>query len=207
MPDNQQDKHLIKRLIDRDEAAFTEVYSTLNPSMLRVATAITGSRATAEEVAQETWLAVISGLAKFEGKAAFRNWVFTILANKARTRARRDGRSQPLDLSEPADTTDGLARKFTPNGSWAEAPALWDELTPERILAGREVWRIVAAASKTLPPVQQAILGLLEGGKIPAAEIAGILGLSVGNARVQLHRARERIRQVLDDAFASEKII
>ncbi len=207
MPVNQQDNRLLQRLADGDEAAFVKVYSDLNPSLLRVAQAITGSRATAEEIAQETWLSVISGSAKFKGKASFKNWVFAILTNKARTRARRDGRSRSLDLSPAAQTDDGdaLAQKFLPDGSWSEAPALWDELTPERILAGREVWRIVARATDALPPVQQAILTLLEGGKMPAVEIAEILGLTEGNVRVHLHRARERIRAVLDGLLGEEE--
>jgi len=194
------DTELYARLALGDEDAFADLFAALDPSLARVATAITGNRAIAEEVTQETWMAVIAGIDKFEGKASLKNWIFAILSNKARTRARREGRTQSLDLPPEGDDADLPAHAFRPNGSWAEPPALWDEITPERTLAGREAWRIVTAAITTLPATQQAILDLMQGEKIPASEVAMILGLSEGNVRVHLHRARERIRRVLDQA-------
>ncbi len=199
--------HAYERLLSGDEAAFAEVYAALNPPMLRVAGAITGSAATAEEIAQETWMAVIGGLDGFEGKSSFKNWVFAILSNKARTRARRDGRNVALVLEpeNPDTTTEALRERFNESGQWSNPPELWDEITPERILAGRQAWRIVQEVCETLPPVQQAILALMEGEKMPASEIGTLLGLSTGNVRVHLHRARERIRQVLEHDLASQK--
>ncbi|MFQ5438158.1 MAG: RNA polymerase sigma factor [Paracoccaceae bacterium] len=180
-----------------DEAAFASVYRALNPAMVRLAHAITGSAASAQEVSHDAWIAAINGLDDFQGRASFRSWVFTILANKARTLARRDGRLRPLDVSSgPNEET--LADHFTTGGKWAEPPALWDEITPERILAGKQALRLVEEIIATLPPTQGAILALLEGEKMPAEEIADLLGTSAGNVRVHLHRARERIRQELD---------
>jgi len=199
------DSDLRDRLISGDEQAFAELYGKLNPSLLRVATALTGSRATAEEVAQETWLAVINGIDNFEGRASLKNWIFRILTNKSRTRASRDGRfSQLADGDAPANSDgDGFSDQFTATGSWAPAPALWDEITPERTLAGREVWKIVTDAIDSLPPVQQAILGMCQAEKSSASEIACLLDLTEGNVRVHLHRARDRIRTILDQKMAS----
>lgn len=201
------DCDLHTRLLGGDESAFAKVYASLNPSLLRVAQAIVGSNATAEEVAQETWLAVIGGLAKFEGKASFKNWVFAILTNKARTRAKRDGRNVALVLEPDEDDSaqNTLYARFDTDGTWSDPPALWEEITPERILAGRQTWQIVRGIIDKLPPAQQAILSLLEGEKLSAGEIASMLGLSQGNVRVHLHRARERIRQTLEREIAASK--
>ncbi|NOX40056.1 MAG: RNA polymerase sigma factor [Alphaproteobacteria bacterium] len=201
------DCDLHTRLLGGDETAFTEAYASLNPSMVRVAGAIVGSNATAEEVAQETWLAVIGGLTKFEGKSSFKNWVFAILSNKARTRAKRDGRNVALVLEPDEDDSaqNTLNARFNADGTWSDPPALWEEITPERILAGRQTWQIVRGIIDKLPPAQQAILSLLEGEKLSAGEIASMLGLSQGNVRVHLHRARERIRQTLEREIAASK--
>ena len=195
------------QLLSGDEAAFTDVYTALNPPMLRLAAAITGSSATAEEVAQDTWMAVLAALDRFEGKSSFKNWVFAILSNKAKTRARRDGRNVAL-LLEPENhdaATNALNQRFNATEKWSNPTELWDEITPERILAGRESWQRVKDITASLPPVQQAILELMEGEKIPAAEIGMLLGLSTGNVRVHLHRARERIRQVLEQDMFGKK--
>ncbi len=201
------DCDLHTRLLGGDEAAFAEAYASLNPAMVRVAGAIVGSTASGEEIAQETWLAVIGGLSKFEGKASFKNWVFAILSNKARTRAKRDGRNVALVL-EPTEGDSAQATlnaRFNPDGTWSDHPDLWEEITPERILAGRQTWQIVRGIIDKLPPAQQAILSLLEGEKLSAGEIASMLGLSQGNVRVHLHRARERIRQTLEHEIAASR--
>jgi len=188
------------RLLRGDTAAFAEVYGGLNPNLMRVAMSITGNRATAEDVAQETWLAVIEKLPTFNGDAPLRHWILRILSNKARTRATRDGRTIPL---EPANSDAG--ERFTSSGDWAVAPTLWDEITPERLLAGRQSWDLVQRAIGQLSEAQQAVLSLHEQENLSAAVCAEILGMSAGNVRVQLHRAREKIRQILDGEIAPKK--
>ncbi len=193
---------LIERLKQSDEAAFAAIYGIHNDAMVRLAHAITANRASAEEIAQDSWLAIIKGIDGFQGRASLRNWIFKITANKARSRARRDGRSRPLNAA--AHAGESPDDRFTADGSWAEPPALWDEITPERILAGRQAWQQVLAIIDDLPPMQQAILSLMEGGRMPAAEIAALLDTSAGNVRVQLHRARETIRDRIDRDLSSE---
>ncbi len=194
---------LVTRLRQGDEAAFAALYGAHNDALVRLAHAITGSRATAEEVVQDSWLAIIRGIDGFEGRASLRNWIFRIVSNKARSRARRDGRIQPLHAA--SDKTGSLDDRFAADGSWIEPPALWDEITPERILAGRQAWQQVLTIIDNLPPIQQAILSLLEGGKLPAADIAALLDISPGNVRVQLHRARETIRDRIDRDLSPAK--
>jgi len=199
------DRAIQQRLIDGDRAAFADIYAALDPTMKRVARSITGNAATADEVTQDAWLAVINNLATFKGDAPLRHWILKILANKARSRARRDGRTTSLDLGGEQPTYP--ADKFSGSGDWATPPALWDRLTPERILAGQQTWQIVQQAITALPAAQQAVLGLLEQEKLSAKDCAEILGISAQNVRVLLHRARNTLRAVLDAEIAGCKKI
>jgi RNA polymerase sigma-70 factor (ECF subfamily) len=181
------------RLKNGDPSAFEEIFTALNSTLIRVAASITGNRATAEEVTQETWLAVIENLGTYRGDAPLRHWILRILSNKARTRATRDGKTEPLDTFQV-----GFPDQFTESGDWAVAPSLWEEITPERILSGRQTWELVQEEIRNLPSSQQAVLSLFEHEKMSSGECAEILGMTPANVRVQLHRAREKIRQVLD---------
>jgi len=202
-----KDHDLTQRLINGDAAAFEDLFKTLNPSMLRVAAALTGNRATGEEIAQDTWMTVLAKLNTFDGRASLKNWIFTILTNKSRTRAKKDGRNVALDLSPPPGNSDqdAFARRFTPKGNWADPPGLWEEITPERILSGRQSLDIVNREINALPKVQSAILTLMENETMSSRKIAEVLGLTEGNIRVHLHRARERIRRVLEDEVKKDE--
>jgi len=199
MPPSQ----LHDRLLQGDQSAFEEIFGDLNPILLRVAVSITGNRATAEEVTQDAWLSVIENLQSYKGDAPLRHWILKILSNKARSRATRDGKTETLDLEDSGSRVS--QNMFTESGNWAVAPALWDEITPERVLAGRQSLQLVREAIQRLPPSQQAILTLLEQEKMSANACAVLLGISPANVRVQLHRAREKIRQVLDEELRTEK--
>ena len=199
MPPSQ----LHDRLLQGDQSAFEEIFGDLNPILLRVAVSITGNRATAEEVTQDAWLSVIENLQSYKGDAPLRHWILKILSNKARSRATRDGKTETLDLEDSGSRVS--QNMFTESGNWAVAPALWDEITPERVLAGRQSLQLVREAIQRLPPSQQAILTLLEQEKMSANDCAVLLGISPANVRVQLHRAREKIRQVLDEELRTEK--
>lgn len=185
---------LAARLRAGDEAAFSEIFTRHTPSMIRVAATIVNSRATAEEVAQETWLAVLKNIEGFEGRSSLAGWIFSILINKARTRARRDGRMVSFD---EGGEDDGLAAAFDGHGRWKEMPVLWDEITPERIVAGRRLAAHLVAAIDALPPAQRAVIVLRVQQGFEAAEVCAILGLSDGNMRVLLHRARLSLRATL----------
>ncbi len=186
-----EEQECVNRLKAGDEAVFSALYSRHTPSMIRVAAAIVDSRATAEEVAQETWLAVLKNIDGFEGRSSLAGWIFTILTNKARTRAKREGRSVSFD--EGGDEN-GLSAAFDGHGRWKEMPELWDELTPERIVAGRRLAEHLLAAIETLPPAQRAVIVLRVQQGLAPSEVCAILGVSDGNMRVLLHRARLSLR-------------
>lgn len=191
-----EEKDSIDRLKAGDEAVFGMLYTRHTPSMIRVAATIVNSRATAEEVSQETWLAVLKNIGGFEGRSSLAGWIFTILINKARTRARRDGRSVSFD---EGGEENNLSAAFDGHGRWKEMPELWDEITPERIVAGRRLAEHMRDAIDALPPAQRAVIVLRVQQGLEPSEVCEALGLSDGNMRVLLHRARLSLRAKLTE--------
>jgi len=191
----ESDAQIIQGLMSGRREAFEIVYRRHNASMIRVASAILHNRASAEEITQETWISVLRNIGGFEGRSSLAGWIFTILTNRARTRAKRDGLSVSLDTSAGGDPLDGA---FDGSGRWRDKPELWDEMTPERIVGGRQVLDHVRDAIDNLPAGQRAVLVLRGQQELDAREVCEILGISEGNMRVLLHRARLSLRQSLD---------
>ncbi len=187
-----------------DEEAFAALINRHGPSMIRVASLYVGSRAIAEEVVQETWIDMIGGLDRFEERSSLRTWIFVILVNNARKRAERESRSVALsqlelELGEPAPE-DGLF--FSPEhprwpGAWTTAVRRWDAL-PHETLISRETFDVVLQAAEDLPPLQRAVLTLRDVEGLPAPDVCSMLEISEANERVLLHRARGRVRVVLE---------
>lgn len=191
----EDEAELLKGLVSGDRTAFEAVYRRHNSSMVRFATAILRSRASAEEVTQDTWLAVLRNIGQFEGRSSLAGWIFTIVTNKARTRATRDGRAVSFD----DDGDDGgLAATFDGRGRWKDIPELWEEITAERIVEGRNILEHVNRAIEALPPAQRAVLILRGQQGLDAADVCRMLDISEGNMRVLLHRARFALRGELD---------
>ena len=186
---------LVQLLVAGDRPAFERIYRKHNAALIRLAMGIVASRATAEEVAQDTWIAVLKYVGSFEGRSSLAGWIFSILINKARSRATREGRFVSFD-GEGED--DNLAAAFDGRGRWKDMPDLWEEVTPERILAGRSVMDHVTAAIETLPAAQRSVIILRAQQGLEAEEVCKILGISEGNMRVLLHRARLAVRTALD---------
>lgn len=191
----EHDAQVLRGLIEGKREAFETVYRRHNASMVRVASAILRNRASAEEIAQETWIAVLRNIGGFEGRSSLAGWIFTILSNKAKTRVKRDGLSVSLDTSADDATFDDA---FDGRGRWRDMPELWDEMTPERIVDGRQILEHLGEAIDQLPPAQRAVLVLRGQQDLDAEEVCDILGITEGNMRVLLHRARLSLRQSLD---------
>lgn len=191
----------LARLRRGDEQAFRVLIRRYHMSLIGVAASIIGSRAQAEEVVQDAWLAVFSGIGGFEGRSSVVTWLFSIVLNRARTRASREGRL--VGLPALLDGTDPGGRavdasEFKPDGHWREAPRLWDEISPERIIGGRQLWDHVMDAIDRLPTGQRAVIILRDMEGCEAEEACTLLGISPENQRVLLHRARGRVRQTID---------
>ncbi|MFN3722979.1 MAG: RNA polymerase sigma factor [Paracoccaceae bacterium] len=194
---------LVERLGSGDRVAFEGVYRKHNAAMVRMCKGIVRNRATAEEVVQDTWVAVLKGISGFEGRSSLAGWIFAILVNKARSRATRDGRTVSFDGEGEED---GLAAAFDGRGRWKDMPELWENLTPERIVEGRSILAHVTAAIETLPPAQRSVLILRAEQDLDPAEVCTILAITEGNMRVLLHRARLSVRKALDTAIAGKRL-
>jgi RNA polymerase sigma-70 factor, ECF subfamily len=191
----------LARLRRGDDGAFRTLIRRFHGSLIGVATSIIGSRAQAEEVVQDAWLAVFSGIGAFEGRSSLVTWVFSIVLNRARTRARREGRLVGLPALMEGTPPGGRAvdaAEFKPDGHWIEAPRLWDEIDPERVVGGRQLWDHVMEAIDRLPNGQRAVIILRDIEGCEAEEACRLLDISAENQRVLLHRARGRIRQTID---------
>jgi RNA polymerase sigma-70 factor (ECF subfamily) len=191
----------LARLRRGDEQAYRALIRRFHGSLTGLAESIIGSRAQAEEVVQDGWLAVFSGIGGFEGRSSVVTWVFSIVLNRARTRAVREGRLVGLPALMEGTPPGGRAvdvAEFKPDGHWNEAPRLWDQIDPERIVAGRQLWDHVMEAIGRLPNGQRAVLVLRDIEGCEAEEACTLLGITAENQRVLLHRARGRIRQTID---------
>jgi RNA polymerase sigma-70 factor (ECF subfamily) len=196
------DEELLARLRAGDEAAFMDLVDRYGPLMLRIALSHVSSRAVAEEVVQESWLGVLKGLDRFEGRSSLKTWILRIVANQARTRGERERRSVPLSALTPDDEEPAVdPSRFRPfddpryPGGWSAPPEGWPE---ERLLAG-ETLQLVREAIGRLPPRQQEVILLRDVEGWDPEEVSDALGLSPGNQRVLLHRARSKVRNQLED--------
>ncbi len=202
MPDRLFDTpEFLARLRAGEEAAFRRLIRRFHGSLVGVASGIIGSRAQAEEVVQDAWLAVFSHISKFEGRSALSSWVFTIVLNRARTRAVREGRT--VSFSSFAEGAQGEERavdpsRFAPDGHWTDAPALWEELDPERVVAGRQLWAHVQEVIEKMPAGQRAVIILRDIEGQSAEDACELLDITSENQRVLLHRARNRVRNAID---------
>jgi len=199
------DAHLLAALRAGDESAFAALVTRYHATLKRVARAYVSTDAVAEEVVQDTWLAVIAGIDRFQERATLKTWVFHILVNKAKSRGKRERRIVPFaslsrDDDGPAVSADNFQREGEAwPGHWATPPRPWED--PERRLESLEARERLREAIAALPDVQQAVLTLRDVEGLDAPEVCGLLELSDGNQRVILHRARARVRADLARYF------
>jgi len=192
-PSVHADTELLRRLRAGDEQAFVFLVERYSDSMLRVAGAYVPNRAVAEEVVQDTWLAVLRGLDGFEGRSSLRTWLFSILVNRARTTGTREHRTIPIADAGPAVD----ASRFGPDGAWIAPPEHWIEEAEDRLAAGR-IAVLLRAALDTLPARQREVVTLRDVEAMSSEEVCQVLGISEANQRVLLHRGRTKLRQMLE---------
>jgi RNA polymerase sigma-70 factor (ECF subfamily) len=199
----------LARLRCGEAQAYRALIRRFHGSLTRFATSIIGSRAQAEEVVQDAWLAVFSGIGAFEGRSSLVTWVFRIVLNRASTRITREGRlvglSALMEETNPGGTAEDLP-ECKSDGQWSEASRLWDEISPERIFGGRQLWNHVMEAIDRLPSGQRAVITVWrETEGCEAEDACKLLSIAAGSQRVQLHRARSRIRQTIDAVTATPR--
>ena len=198
------DLALVERLRAGDEEAFMLLVEEHQAMMLRVARMYVSSQAVAEEVVGDAWLAILRGLDGFEGRSSLRTWMYRILANIAKTRGVREGRSQPFSSLVDRDAGPTIPESWFRGpedagaGGWSTFPSDWRGLPEDRLLA-RETLRVVREAIDGLPPGQAEVIRLRDVLGWTSEEVRNALDLSETNQRVLLHRARARVRRAVDD--------
>ena len=180
-----------------------ELIDRYGAMMLRVAQMYVRDRGTAEEVVQETWLAVLNGIDRFEERSSLKTWLFRILTNRAKTRGQRDGRMVPFsalagadpEADEPSVDPDRFLGPDSPHpGAWAAPPVPW----PEERLLERETLGVIEMAIDDLPEAQRDVILLRDIDGWTPMVVSDILGITDGNQRVLLHRARSKVRAALE---------
>jgi RNA polymerase sigma-70 factor (ECF subfamily) len=201
---SEDERDLIERLRAGDEGAFMMLVEMYGPLMLRIAQNYVRSRAVAEDVVQEAWLGVLTGIDRFEGRSSLKTWILRILVNRARTRGERESRTIPVSAlegeGEAAVDPDRFFSLDHPRfpGAWSAPPVAW----PEDALLASETLEQVKAAIAKLPPRQQEVILLRDVEGWEPEAVSEALGISDGNQRVLLHRARSKVRGDLERYFA-----
>jgi len=198
------DEQTVAALRAGDERTFRDLFARSYPVMKRVARTYVASEAVAEEVVQETWMAVVAGIERFEGRSALGTWMFSILTNQAKTHSAREKRAVPFssvalgNAEEPSVDPDRFQTDDEAwPGHWATPPRPWQK--PERRLLSLEARERLKAALAQLPERQRLIVGLRDIDGRSAEEVCQLLGLSQENQRVLLHRGRSRLRAALEE--------
>jgi RNA polymerase sigma-70 factor, ECF subfamily len=197
------DRELIAALRRGDEAAFMRLVKEYGPTLLRVARMYVPTAAVAEEVVQETWIGVLKGIDRFEGRSSLKTWIFRILANIAKTRGERERRSIPFSSAAraTADEPSVDPDRFLPAGDeqarrWALGPTPWEG--PEESLLAGETREVILEAIEQLPPSQREVITLRDVGGWTSEEVRNALEIGETNQRVLLHRARSKVRGAIE---------
>jgi RNA polymerase sigma-70 factor (ECF subfamily) len=209
MTDYTDEAVLVAALQRGDEGAFAWLLARYDRALRRLARSYVPSAAVADEVVQDTWVGVIRGIDGFEGRSSVKTWLYRILLNVARTRGVKEHRSIPFSSAAGALEEGGepavAAERFQATserhpGHWASPPTPWDE-EPEARLLSRETLTVVAAAVDQLSPAQREVITLRDLEGWSSADVCNALSLSETNQRVLLHRARSRVRRILEEHF------
>jgi len=186
------DGELVRRMQAGDDEAFVMLVRRHQRGLLCLAHSVVGSRAVAEEVTQDTWMAVVRGIEKFEGRSSFKTWLYRVLINRAHSTMTRERRSGfPDDHLE-----EHFEEQFRQDGHWNTPPAAWSDDVDDAIVAAQLARRALDLLRR-LPEAQRQIVYLHDVEHVSAHDIEGMLGISDGNQRVLLHRGRTRLRALL----------
>jgi len=194
----ETDAELLTRIRDGDESAFLALVTRYNGSLQRVARTFVPNEAVAEEVVQDTWIGVVRGVDRFEGRSSFKTWLFRILVNRARTAGVREHRHDTFDPTEPAVPPD----RFDPSGAWAQPLAPWESDVDDRLVAASWGPSLMAALDE-LPERQRDVVFLRDVEGLSSDDVCDVLGVTEGNQRVLLHRGRSRLRAALESELTA----
>jgi len=193
---------LVAALRDGDEMAFAQLVDRHTPALLRVARGYVRSHEIAEEVVQETWIALLKGIDKFEGRSSLRTWLFAVMSNIAKARGVKERRGADAEIAAFTGGTVDPARFRGADdeypGDWKEEPSPFPE-TPEGSVLGHELIQLARRELDKLPERQRMVVTLRDMLGFDSNEVCHFLDISMANQRVLLHRGRAAVRQVLED--------
>jgi RNA polymerase sigma-70 factor (ECF subfamily) len=204
MTETVDETALIAALRGGDEVAFARLVDQHAPAMLRVARGYVPSREIAEEVVQETWIALLKGIDNFEGRSSLRTWLFAVMINIAKARGVRERRDADTAIAAYTDGTVDPARFREAGdpypGHWKpdEVPSPFPE-TPEGSALGNELVGVARRELDKLPERQRMVVTMRDMLGFDSSEVCELLEITIANQRVLLHRGRAAVRQVLED--------
>ena len=191
------DSEIVAALRRKDDGVYRELVDAWSPGLLRLARMYVRDREIAADVVQETWIAVLRGIDRFEGRSSLKTWVYRILLNTAKTRGQRESRSIPFSAAAAADEPAVDPDRFLESGGWRIGPADWP--TPEDELLSDETRNEILAAIEQLPEAQRVVITMRDVEGFTPEEVSDALGITDGNQRVLLHRARSKIRRAIEE--------
>jgi RNA polymerase sigma-70 factor (ECF subfamily) len=186
------DQALVERILAGDRAAFREIVQRHNAALERLVRYYVKSDATAQDVVQDTWIAVLRGLSKFEGRSSFKTWLLRIGANLARKTGSKERRIVPVDPVDPFSSA-----RFNEGGMWTEPPAPFTEVLEDK-LANAKALEACRKALAGLPEPQHTVVTLRDVEGLSTKEVSRLLELTDANTRVLLHRGRAKIREIVE---------
>ena len=196
------DADLVALLRAGGEEAIAQLVERWSPTMFRLARSFVDSRQSAEDVVQEAWLGMLSGLARFEGRSSLRTWTFTMLVNRARTRGAREARTVPRPplaaRGEPSadDWFPGPGGEGARTWSSIDVASRWDT-APENVVLSKETLLELDRALSGLPARQRQVVTMRDVCGMSSEEVCAALEITAANQRVLLHRARAVLRAAL----------
>lgn len=199
----KDERQLVGALQAGDEDAFMSLVERYHPSLVRIARMYVPSNEVAEEVVQETWIAVLEGIGRFERRSSLKTWIYSILVNIAKTRGQRERRSIPFSASAPLGAAEPAVdpERFLADGGWALGPKPWE--TPEESLLSGETRELILRTIDGLPDSQREVITLRDVAGWSSQEVCNALEISETNQRVLLHRARSKVRTALEHYFGA----
>lgn len=207
MASRDDDRQLLARLREGDAQAFETLVDRYHGRLKRLARMFVSTEASAEEVVQDTWVAVLDGLERFEGRSALMTWISRILVNRAKTKGVREARMTPFSALGDGDRDESTEpvvdpARFNEKGKWSAPPARWEDETPEKLAGNHEAIALVEAELLLLPERQRIVVILRDTLEWSAEDVCNALEINETNQRVLLHRARSRLRTRLEAHFA-----
>jgi RNA polymerase sigma-70 factor, ECF subfamily len=188
----EMDGELLSRVRTGDEEAFVMLVARYQQPMFRLACSMVSSQQVAEEAVQDAWLGVVRGIEQFEGRSSFKTWLFRILVNRVRSAGSREPTDPSIDAAQAVDPA-----RFDADGQWADSVEHWTEVSEDRLDAAR--WfPVLKSALDKLPDRQRQVVLLRDAEGLSSEEACSVLGISLGNQRILLHRGRTRLREILD---------